>query len=413
MKDLSKLKAQKWLVAVSGGSDSMALLSMCQKAGIDICVAHVNYNKRESAKRDMRGVEAFCAQYQIPCFVYFVENYEKVKNFQAHARKIRYDFFKKCIRKNHLAGVLVAHHKDDVIETYLMQKKRKSIPSHYGINTEVEIYGIKVVRTLLSYSKEELKKYCIRNHVKYYEDESNFEDHYERNRVRHKIVEKMSEKEKEDIIAEIDEKNRCLKDMQKQIEAYVNKCGKQMSLSTLLEAPINLQTKILRAFILHNSDLISVSEKSLQNALHTFLHHKKGNSKHNINEHYDLCLEYEMILVCENKKEENYAYVLDHVENMETPYFKIGNTGKVIEGVTLHVEDYPITIRNARLDDKIKLRMGTKKVRRFFIDNKISHKERQLWPVVVNCEGKVIFVSGIGCDITHFSNNSTMFVVKC
>ena len=167
------VKKQKWVVAVSGGSDSMALLHMCVKANVPIVIAHVNYQKRETADRDMKGVEAFAKRYQIPYFVMRVEKYKEKENFQLQAREIRYRFFAEVVKENDCAGVLVAHHKDDVLETYIMQKQSNRIPTKYGIVDEISIYGVLVKRVLLQYTKAQLEKYCVDNNQTYYTDESN------------------------------------------------------------------------------------------------------------------------------------------------------------------------------------------------------------------------------------------------
>lgn len=411
MSTFENFKNQRWLVAVSGGSDSMALLNMCYEQHLNICVAHVNYQKRESANKDMQGVQAYCQKRGIPCFQYVVKTYEK-GNFQSQARKIRYEFFRQCILENNLQGVLVAHHMDDVLETYIMQKNRESVPSYYGIKSEVEIYGVKVFRLLLNYTKQNLIEYCINHQVPYFEDESNFEDDYERNRIRHQYVEKMCENEKEAMLKEIHDKNIALIDMRSKAQAYVNRCGDEIVLTNLLQETEMMQKVILRLFIIKHTKIHSISDVNVEDAIKMLVHHKKTNCKHTINDHFDLCLEYGKVFVDRLDLKQDYEYVLHQIEYLETPYFKIENEGKLIEKLSLQESDFPITIRNARKDDCIKLRMGTKKVNRFFIDNKISHIQRRSWPVVVNCEGNVIFVSGIGCDIVHFSNIYNLFVLK-
>lgn len=411
MNKFENLKNQRWLVAVSGGSDSMALLNMCYEENLNICVAHVNYQKRETANRDMQGVQEYCQKRRIPCFHHVVNTYEK-GNFQSQARKIRYDFFRRCILENDLHAVLVAHQMEDVLETYMMQKNRGSMPSYYGIEKEVEIYGVKVYRVLLDHSKQSLKEYCINHQVSYFEDESNFEDDYERNRIRHQYIDKMSESEKNAMLTNIHDENLTLMDMRSEAQAYVNRCGEEIELTEFLQESEMMRRIILRLFIIKYTHDYSISEINIEGAIKMLVHHKKTNCKHTINDYFDLCLEYGKIFVDCLKPKQDYEYILHQLEYIETPYFKIGKEGKLIEKLSLQESDFPITIRNARMDDCIKLRMGTKKVNRFFIDNKISHKQRRKWPVVVNCEGNVIFVSGIGCDIVHFSNIYNMFVLK-
>lgn len=401
---------KKWVVAVSGGADSMALLDMCVKHHIQVAVAHVNYQKRDSADRDMNGVQAYCDKHQIACYIHKVEHYEAGYNFQAQARAIRYRFFKEICTQVKADGVLVAHHLDDVIETYFMQLQRGSTPTWYGIVEEMEIYGILIKRILLDYTKQELETYCEQQGVTYYHDESNFEDAYTRNKIRHQKIDIMSREEKEHYQKEIKEKNKSLHLLHKKVHTIVHELGSVIEKETFLQIPEKYQRYVLRAWILAHSTIVEVSDKNLK-MLIAMIHHKKGNSRHNINEYYYLLIEYDTISIYEDKNED-YACVYEKPVYERTPYFTVAKQGKTIEGITLQESDYPITIRNAREKDKIRLRMGTKRVSRFFIDNKISHKERKIWPVVVNCKGNVIFVHKIGCDIEHYSNNSTIFVLK-
>lgn len=401
---------KKWVVAVSGGADSMALLDMCVKHKLNVIVAHVNYKKRDSADRDMNGVQAYCDKHAIPCFIHIVTKYEEHTNFQAQAREIRYRFFKAIYEQEKANGVLVAHHLDDVIETYLMQTQRGSIPAWYGIAEEMYMYHILIKRILLDYTKKELEEYCEQHRVTYYDDESNFENHYTRNKIRHQHIDFMDKGEKKKIKLEIDQKNESLKLMHKRVNDIVKQFDTKIEIKAFKQISEKYQKYVLREWILRNCSIVEVSEKNLD-VLNDMIVHKKGNFRHNINEYYFLLVEYGWISIYEDKNED-YAYVYENAVYESTPYFTTSKQGKRIEGITLYEDDYPITIRNAREGDKIQLRMGTKRVSRFFIDNKISHNERKSWPVVVNCKGNVIFVHKIGCDIEHYSNNSTIFVLK-
>ncbi len=406
---MKQTKKKTWLVAVSGGADSMALLDQCVNANIPVAVAHVNYQKRDSANRDMNGVKAYCIKHRIPFHVHVVKHYSK-DNFQAQAREIRYAFFKQLIMRYDYEGVLVAHHMDDVLETYIMQKQRGSIPAYYGIKEDTILMGVHIKRPLLHLCKEDLIAYCEMHHIAYYEDESNFSDDYRRNQIRHHIVMHMSRMEKKALCDEIKHKNHMHEKAQQRISSMMDAFYDTIPLAYLKSLSYVDCCAIIREFINRQTDLIGIKERNIRELVQ-LLRDKEGNFKHHINDVYDLRVEYGMVYVDTNT-EKSYAYTYEQLTMDVTPYFTIAKEGKVIEGVTLKEKDYPITIRSAKPSDKIKLRFGTKKVSRFFIDNKISHKQRRLWPVVVNCEGNVIFVCGIGCDIEHYSNNSTLFVLK-
>ncbi|MEG0824110.1 MAG: tRNA lysidine(34) synthetase TilS, partial [Erysipelotrichaceae bacterium] len=172
-----------WVVAVSGGADSMALLNMAYELKLNISVAHVNYKKRITADRDMDGVMSYCKLRDIPCYVHIVSEHAE-GNFQEFARDLRYNFFKEIVAKTRAHGVLVAHHLDDLIETYMIQKERNGIVKYYGIKEEAIIKKVLVKRILLSYTKEELENYCNEKNITYYNDESNYSRTYTRNRIR-------------------------------------------------------------------------------------------------------------------------------------------------------------------------------------------------------------------------------------
>jgi tRNA(Ile)-lysidine synthase len=128
----------KYIAAVSGGPDSMAMLDIYKKNVALVC--HVNYQKRDSAYRDAGIVKMYCKNNHIKFNELIVtENiyrkYRKINNnFQAIARLIRYDFFLKCAKQMRLNHLLVAHNKDDFLETALMQLGRKSKTLFYGIS---------------------------------------------------------------------------------------------------------------------------------------------------------------------------------------------------------------------------------------------------------------------------------------
>lgn len=403
---MKKIAEGMYVVGVSGGPDSMALLDMCRKQGLDLVVAHMNYQKRDTADRDMNLVKAYCDHYQIP-----FEAVRQMKpcegNFQAFAREERYRMYKHCMEVYGAKGVLLAHHMDDHIETYLMAKKRGSLKEYLGIREETNIMGCRIIRPLLMYSKQDLETYCKENQISYGIDESNLSDDYERNRIRHEIIDKMSLKDKKELVKKIEEENKSLEKHRKICRDFLQSWDHSISaLRTLQEEELQ---EVLLLWI-HDTCKQYVSMHEIQQ-LSKLIRENANSWTRVLLKEYDIYSEYGK-LVIDTKRNESYTYVYDSVVFEKTPYFEIANTGKGVEAVTLKESDFPITIRNANKHDKIVLRFGTKKLNRWFIDRKIPKKERKMWPVVVNAEGNVILVPKIGCDIEHFSNNPTLFVLK-
>lgn len=394
-----------WIVAVSGGSDSMALLHMCIAHHLPVVAAHMNYQKRASAQRDMEGVQAFCDRYHIPLEIR-IQTEECIGNFQAFAREKRYSFFRELVEKHHAAGVLVAHQLDDHLETYLMQKEKGAMAETFGLKAESEIFGCRIVRPLLPMTKAQLEEYCQCHDVPFWLDESNLSDDYWRNRIRHTVIDSLTMEDKQRLAEEINIKNNRHHRMQDEAKRFLKHWSHDCA--SLCERSPQEQFTILYQWI-HEACHVTLSRKALK-SFSTWIA-QSGNGYWPISDHAMVRKEYGKVYVIE-PEEASYTYTLSRLEYIETPYFRLCEHGEVIEGVTVRESDFPLTIRNAQPGDAIVLRFGTKKLNRWFIDRKIPLAQRRSWPVMVNAEGKIIFVSKIGCDIAHFSNNPNVFVLK-
>ena len=394
---------RKYVLGISGGCDSMTLLDKCRKEKMKIIVAHVNYQKRESAWRDEQIVRDYCAKYDIPFFVRYCDPTYK-GNFQDYARQFRYNFFKELCDQEVCDCVLVAHHEDDLLETYLIQKQRKSIPLHYGLQEKVKHHGIIIERPLLNMTKEACYKYCHENNVIYGEDEINSSNDYLRNRLRKEIACWTIEKRNE-ILKEILELNKNRKDYQDRINHIVDDLGEDILIKKFKK--IEFHQDVLRTWLNRHHIGYDISDRRLNHICETIL---LDNSNYQFEiDSVKLMKSYDVVQLVENIE---YSYTFDTIDDFDCKYFKIRKTGSSVEAVTLKESDFPITIRSPKLNDSIQLRYGKKKINRFFIDRKISHKERKVYPIVVNCKGNVILVPKIGCDIEHYTIKPNCFVIK-
>ena len=214
-------KTKTYVIGVSGGPDSMALLDMCRREGISLVIAHMNYQIRESAYRDMKIVEDYAQAYDIP-YVVRMQEKECIGNFEAFAREQRYHFYAELLEKYHGEAVLLAHHLDDHLETYLMQKQRHSEGKVWGIQACTIIKGCRILRPLLSMSKQDVMDYCHRYQVPYGIDETNLSDDYTRNRIRHQIIEKMSYQEKQELNEQIRQENIKKQETNRKWERFIS-----------------------------------------------------------------------------------------------------------------------------------------------------------------------------------------------
>lgn len=396
-------KKQKYLLACSFGPDSMALFSLLLKSHYNFEVAHVNYGLRPEAKKETENLEKFCNENNIKIHVLKVKSISSENNVEAECRKIRYEFFKKIINKQGLSAVLVGHNEDDVIETYLMQKQRKNLVNYYGIAETTTIFDIQVIRPLLMYSKAALLKYCKENNVPFAIDSSNLTDQFERNKIRHNIVQKMDKEKRRNILGEIAQKNRDIENRDK----YLN-CVDLNDVPTLLgmnEEFLAVGLNIMVRRFDRNASLSLPLTKEIRKILES----SKPNVRFPINNNMVFVKAYDECYFT-GIGEFHYSYVMKRPKVIDTPFFFADfSAGAANRNVSVH--DYPLTIRRANPNDLIRIKDYEVEARRLFIDWKMPTELRNRWPVIVNNEGKVIYIPHYQKDF-HIDNSLNFYVKK-
>lgn len=173
------------LLAVSGGVDSMVLLSQYQNTASQ--VVHFNYHTRAMSNQDEAFVMAQANHYGLPCIVIHAPKFRD-GNFQEQARTYRYDVLSDIAHTQRFEKVLLAHHQDDAVETLLLQLLRGTSLQHLGLNNDLHWNGMVFERPFYDLTKAQLIDYAQSNSIDYMEDASNQSDDYLRNRVRHQVV---------------------------------------------------------------------------------------------------------------------------------------------------------------------------------------------------------------------------------
>lgn len=388
-----------YLIACSGGPDSMALLDMLVNHNFNIIVVHVNYKTRLESDSEEKLVVDYCIKnnlnYEI---VYFDNNYKG--SFEDAARKFRYNFFSIIYKKYNCHGLFVAHHKDDLIETYLLKKQRNVVNESYLIKEETIIYNMRVLRPLLyKYDKEDLLNYCNVNNICYGVDKTNFMDVTPRNIIRKEL----KNVDKNVIFDEaINAENKLIdtrNDVNKFIKYY------PLYICDLLKDKSDMWLQIF-LYEICDKKYKKYVNKSLLLVMKDFMNSDKPSLYHLIKDSYYLQKEYGKISMVE-KKDKCFSITLNSLSYISTPYFKITSTGLKMNGIYVEESDFPITIRNYKVDDKIKLKEGSKKVSRLFIDKKVPLNNRKNIPIIENSDGEIIFVYGLyrKYGLKHVKNN--------
>lgn len=198
---LSALKsinpAKRVLVAVSGGADSMAMLSLCMEflpnLSIPFTVITINHNIRseEDSAHDALFVSSFCNKNDIPFIQKTADRglihsiaQKRKKGIEEAARFIRYEYFEKTAQETGSSHIFLAHTKNDQLETLLQRFIQGSTSSLYGIQQERRPY----FRPLLRVDRRDIELYLKRKGIQYCTDITNADNSYLRNRLRNEVI---------------------------------------------------------------------------------------------------------------------------------------------------------------------------------------------------------------------------------
>jgi tRNA(Ile)-lysidine synthase len=185
----------KYIVAVSGGMDSMVLLHLCKSANLNIVAAHCNFMLRgDESLEDESFVRDYCASNEITSAIIRFDtkkiSLEFDKSTQETARILRYNWFNELTQKHQADYILTAHHANDLAETFLFNLVRGS-----GIKGLASIPAVNenIIRPILLQPHTLIKQYASNNQIPFRTDSSNLSDDYSRNFIRHHIIPKLTE----------------------------------------------------------------------------------------------------------------------------------------------------------------------------------------------------------------------------
>ncbi|MBR3764999.1 MAG: tRNA lysidine(34) synthetase TilS [Clostridia bacterium] len=177
------------LAGVSGGADSVALLRMLLDAGITVTAVHVNHGLRgEASDGDEAFVRELCRRLRVPLMTYRAVPPENPG--EDWARQVRYGFFRRAAEETGIRAVALAHHRDDQAETLLMHLLRGSgLTGLTGMAADaVNADGLRILRPLLTCSRQELREYLKEKNQPWREDASNADPRYLRNALRGDVL---------------------------------------------------------------------------------------------------------------------------------------------------------------------------------------------------------------------------------
>lgn len=401
------------VVGVSGGPDSMALLYILNefknKMDLNIICAHVNHNKRKESEQEKIDLENYCKKNNITFEYIKVTNWGD-DNFHNEARSVRYNFFEELVYNYGAKYLMTAHQGDDLIETILMRIVRGSTLKGYsGFSRIVDKGDYKIIRPLITVTKDEILKFDEQNGIQYAIDESNNEDHYTRNRYRHTVLPFLKQEEP-NIHKKFLKFSETLLKNSNYIDSVASKEFNKVFQNGNLDIdkfksldPV-IQTKIIYNILekIYGDDLLIVGNAHVDLIFGLISSNKSNSVVHLPNN----------VIVVKSYNELTFSYDDDVNDQYEIQIDEIVNlpNGKIIEKVdeTNDTSNYtiklnskevtlPLYVRNRRDGDKIKLKglNAYKKVSEIFINEKIKTSDRNSWPVVLDSKEEIVWLPGL------------------
>lgn len=375
------LKGGKYLLAFSGGPDSVfllvTLLDYFKSSFNDhIEIAYVDYHDSDEVYIEEKIVNDYICKYHL-CLNRIDANCPENENFEDWARTIRYTYFKNVTEAKRLNGILVAHHLDDLIETYIIQKNRKSIPLVYGLKSVVTNNGLTIYRPLLNISKGEIYEYLISNNYPYYEDKTNKNMFHERNRLR---TSKLSSVEKLNILNEISLQNSSLINLYNEF----NKLNKAISFNYYDNLNVEYKKRLIFYILNRDSNINYLRIEKLSKVIYTFLNKKEVNKLH-LDSSYYLCKLNDRFFIS-NFLNEDYQFNFDIPKTFNCNFFNVDLTKL---DITL-IKGYPLIIRNYKKGDIFSTDISIKDVSSFLKKHQVPSFLKNIYPVIV-FNNKVVY----------------------
>lgn len=400
------------VIGCSAGPDSMALVDMLlrirEKYSLNLVVAHVNHNLREQSVQEEEYLRNYCEKNKIMFECMMITEYGD-DNFHNEARNIRYNFFEKVVYKYHANYLMTAHHGDDLVETVLMRITRGSNLNGYsGFKKVVNKDAYQIVRPLLDYTKQELEDYDKANHIMYYIDDSNAKDKYTRNRYRKYVLPFLKE-EDPNIHLKYLKFSTVLNEANQFIEHERDKALKKVVHNNFLDITLFkeldpfIQKEVLYYLMndFYQDDLILINDKHIELLLN-LIYSNRANAFVNLPNEVIATKTYQEL---ELKKitTEITTYEVELSKYVELPNHHVieqvedvvGNGNDTCRLLSSEIS-LPLTVRTRRFGDRMAIKgNGTKKIKDIFIDKKVKLNDRDLWPVVVDAKGVVVWLPGL------------------
>ncbi len=382
-----------YLIAVTYGPESMALLDMMQKSGVQPVVLFIDYHKGAIMAEAKAKLRRYCRDHKLIFEAYDAAHAKAANpddNFEKWSRDLRYAFFERMYKKHKAAALFLAHTQDDVIESYLLSKRFGGHHSLRGISSVSTYHGMMMVSPLLAYNNEDILEYIALNNVPYSSAVKIYETSESRSEIRRDIVEKLNEVERGQILSEITSE----KDEE---TSYVNAIRHAISSTD----DLNIREIIALssdAFAQTLTDFVNAKAKercpmtpAILAAIRKMCLDAKPNMSLRLKSNIFLVKEYDELSINNDGLGLPYSFVLKKPGKLSTSAFDL-DFSKGAEDRGIHRSDYPLTIRSVLPQDMSAYGRYLEPVKKMLSAEGISKPLLRMWPVILNKDGVIIHV---------------------
>ncbi len=423
------------LLGVSGGPDSLTMLDLFTKIrdnfNLELMVFHLNHLFRKKANKEAEYVKKICAKKDVTPIIQIhdVPEYVRGNNLSPEegARKIRFKYLKEIFQKNNIDKVCLAHNKDDLVETVLLNIFRGcGLKGLKGIEDDIIIDGMEIIHPLLIFFRSEIIDYCDSNNLEPVYDPSNKSDLYSRNRLRNNIIPIIEEQINSNAKQVVTRMTETIKEDYNFIKQYSNDKFKELliendnwkyilKLTEMKSLHPSIVKRIINIIIKKLKGNIDNFYYKHYNDIMKFIEAKETGDILDLPDNINIKISYDKLIIMKGtfSKIEEYSKLIEDEGEYLLPYnqklkFEIipkrldwrNYKDKNICLIDFNKVEFPLKVRNRRNGDTfIPLGMdGHKKVKDFFIDKKVPGYMRDKIPIVFDGKGNLLWICGYRMD---------------
>lgn len=363
-------------VAFSGGPDSIFLTEGLIKLGYKPLLIYINYHDSPTVYIEEKIVKQYSQINKLKLIEHEVNIPDNI-NFEDEARKIRYKFFSDVIKIHPNKFILTAHHKNDDIETMILQINRNNIVDYYGLKEKNDIFGVTVIRPILNYTKLEIIEYLTKNNISFYDDPTNYEQERQRNILRANLK-NIDYNHYKNLKISLNQK---VKEEKNKIKNIAN--GKYISKKIYSTLNDNEKKRLLNFLLNYN---LGYSNSNLINICLMRLKSNKS-FEENLKNNISLFQDKNNFFFGTTTDKRNYSYIIE-----KEGYYKFKEFDIEIKLGNFNIKDFPIFIETPKQKDIIETNIKQNNVIKFLKHHNVPNFLINVFPIIKNKDKKIIYV---------------------